>query len=104
MGYSMNSPTLPSIVRSRRSAPYWMTVAIADLCSSEGTSTPGRGGQQGTTSPRDGNVLARFEALGLVDCLVAMRPAGRLEGCLCTHGDDCTHTRTRLDPRRPHVA
>jgi len=54
--------------------------------------------------PRDGNVLARFEALGLVDCLVAMRPAGRLEGCLCTHGDDCTHTRTRLDPRRPHVA
>ena len=31
-------------------SPYWMTVAIADLCSSEGTSTPGRSGQQGTTS------------------------------------------------------
>lgn len=32
-----------------------------------------------------------------------MRPAGRLEGCPCAHGDDCTHTRTRLDPRRPDV-
>lgn len=53
--------------------------------------------------PRDVNVLGRFEALGLVDCLVAMRPTGRLEGCTCVFGDECTHTRTRLDPRRPHV-
>jgi endonuclease/exonuclease/phosphatase family metal-dependent hydrolase len=52
---------------------------------------------------RDGNVLGRFEALGLVDCLAAMRPAGRLEGCTCTLGDDCMHTRTRLDRRFPDV-
>ena len=30
---------------------------------------------------RDSNVLARFEALGLVDCLAATRPPGRLSGC-----------------------
>jgi endonuclease/exonuclease/phosphatase family metal-dependent hydrolase len=53
--------------------------------------------------PRDSNVLGRFEALGLVDCLAAMRPAGRLDGCPCTFGDDCTHTRTRLDSRWPNV-
>jgi hypothetical protein len=52
---------------------------------------------------RDINLLARFDALGLVDCLAAMRPAGRLEGCTCTLGDDCTHTRTRLDPRESAV-
>jgi endonuclease/exonuclease/phosphatase family metal-dependent hydrolase len=52
---------------------------------------------------RDSNVLERFAALGLVDCLSAMRPEGRLEGCPCTLGDGCTHTRTRLDPRWPHV-
>lgn len=50
---------------------------------------------------RDANVLQRFEALGLVDCLAAMRPTGRLEGCPCTYGEDCTHTRTRRDPRWP---
>jgi endonuclease/exonuclease/phosphatase family metal-dependent hydrolase len=52
---------------------------------------------------RDSNVLERFMALGLVDCLAAMRPKGRLEGCTCTLGDNCTHTRTRLDPRFPLV-
>jgi endonuclease/exonuclease/phosphatase family metal-dependent hydrolase len=52
---------------------------------------------------RDSNVLQRFEALGLIDCLAATRPPGRLEGCPCSLGDSCTHTRTRLDPRRPHV-
>ena len=52
---------------------------------------------------RDLNLLQRFEALGLVDCLAAMRPAGRLEGCGCTFGDGCTHTRTRRDPRWPDV-
>jgi len=51
----------------------------------------------------DLNVLQRFEALGLVDCLARMRPAGRLEGCTCTFGDACTHTRTRRDPRRPDI-
>ena len=36
---------------------------------------------------RDLNLLQRFEALGLVDCLAQMRPKGRLEGCTCTFGD-----------------
>jgi endonuclease/exonuclease/phosphatase (EEP) superfamily protein YafD len=52
---------------------------------------------------RDMNLLQRFDALGLVDCLALMRPHGRLEGCTCTFGDGCTHTRTRRDPRRPEV-
>jgi endonuclease/exonuclease/phosphatase family metal-dependent hydrolase len=52
---------------------------------------------------RDLNLLQRFEALGLVDCLALMRPKGRLEGCTCRFGDACTHTRTRRDPRRPEV-
>ena len=52
---------------------------------------------------RDLNLLQRFEALGLVDCLAQMRPKGRLEGCTCTFGDDCTHTRTRRDPRWPDI-
>jgi endonuclease/exonuclease/phosphatase family metal-dependent hydrolase len=50
---------------------------------------------------RDRNVLERFAAYGLVDCLAAKRPAGRLEGCACTFGDQCTHTRTRRDGRYP---
>lgn len=53
---------------------------------------------------RDTNVLNRFEALGLVDCLTAMRPAGRLVGCPCGFGDACAHTRTRFAARWPHVA
>ena len=52
---------------------------------------------------RDLNLLYRFEALGLVDCLALMRTKGRLEGCPCTFGDACTHTRTRRDPRRPDI-
>lgn len=52
---------------------------------------------------RDINLLQRFEALGLVDCLAAKRPAGRLPDCTCTLGEDCTHTRTRLDPRAPEI-
>jgi hypothetical protein len=50
---------------------------------------------------RDINVLQRFEALGLVDCVTAMRPPGRLGGCTCTYGEACVHTRTRLDRRWP---
>jgi endonuclease/exonuclease/phosphatase family metal-dependent hydrolase len=60
-------------------------------------------GEPGTTLARDINLLQRFEALGLVDCLAAKRPAGRLPDCTCTLGDDCTHTRTRLDERRPGI-
>jgi endonuclease/exonuclease/phosphatase family metal-dependent hydrolase len=52
---------------------------------------------------RDLNLLQRFEALGLVDCLARMRPSGRLEGCTCTFGNGCTHTRTRRDPRWPEI-
>jgi hypothetical protein len=52
---------------------------------------------------RDANVLERFEALGLVDCLAAMRPPGRLPGCTCGFGDACTHTRTRYAARWPDV-
>ena len=53
---------------------------------------------------RDRTVLDRISAYGLVDCLQQMRPVGRLEGCRCSFGDDCTHTRTRLDPRHPDIA
>jgi exonuclease III len=52
---------------------------------------------------RDRNLLQRFEAVGLVDCLAMLSPKGRLEDCTCTFGDGCTHTRTRRDPRRPEV-
>jgi len=52
---------------------------------------------------RDRNVLDRIEALGLVDCIRARRPPGRLAGCLCIEGDDCAHVRTRQDPKRPDV-
>jgi hypothetical protein len=52
---------------------------------------------------RDRNVLQRFEAFRLVDCLAARRPPGRLVDCPCTFGDDCTHTRTRRDSRWPDV-
>ena len=52
---------------------------------------------------RDRNLLERIEALGLVDCIRAKRPAGRLAGCPCIDGDDCAHVRTRRDPRRPAV-
>jgi endonuclease/exonuclease/phosphatase family metal-dependent hydrolase len=52
---------------------------------------------------RDQAVLLRLEAYGLVDCLQRVRPSGRLEGCPCSLGDDCTHTHTRLDPRYPQI-
>lgn len=55
------------------------------------------------TLARDINLLQRFEALGLVDCLAAKRPSGRLPDCTCTLGDACTHTRTRVDPRAPEI-
>jgi hypothetical protein len=52
---------------------------------------------------RDRNVLDRIEALGLVDCLRAKRPPGRLTDCPCAEGDECGHVRTRRDPRYPSV-
>lgn len=53
-------------------------------------------------------VLERIKAYGLVDCLektVLARdpPRGGLEGCQCGRGDDCTHTRTKFDPKRPTI-
>jgi hypothetical protein len=42
-------------------------------------------------------------ASGLVDRLEAVREPGRLDGCPCSFGRACTHTRTRLDPLRPDV-
>jgi hypothetical protein len=52
---------------------------------------------------RDVVVLERIPAFGLVDCLEANRPPGRLEGCTCSLGGGCPHTRTRLDTRYPDV-
>jgi exonuclease III len=51
---------------------------------------------------RDRNLLDRFEALGLVDCLKQTRASGRLANCPCVD-DDCTHVRTRRDHRHPTV-
>jgi endonuclease/exonuclease/phosphatase family metal-dependent hydrolase len=34
---------------------------------------------------------------------MAPHTLGRLEGCTCTFGDACTHTRIRRDSRRPDV-
>lgn len=52
---------------------------------------------------RDRVLLERIEAFGLVDCLEQTRPPGRLENCPCSFGEECTHTRTRVDPRYPHI-
>jgi len=52
---------------------------------------------------RDRNVLDRFEALGLVDCLRAKRAPGRLVGCQCVEGENCSHVRTRRDRRYPKI-
>jgi endonuclease/exonuclease/phosphatase family metal-dependent hydrolase len=57
----------------------------------------------GSHLARDRTILDRISAYGLVDCLQQMRPPGRLEGCRCSFGDDCMHTRTRLDPRHPDI-
>jgi endonuclease/exonuclease/phosphatase family metal-dependent hydrolase len=32
-----------------------------------------------------------------------MHPSGRLEGCPCNLGEECTHTQTRLDAGSPDV-
>lgn len=48
-------------------------------------------------------VLARIRAYGLTDCLAKMRPRGPLPGCPCELGEDCTHTRTKFDPKRPTI-
>ncbi len=52
---------------------------------------------------RDQNVLGRFEALGLIDCLQKMRIPGPLEGCPCGKGDACTHVWTRRTPSNPDL-
>jgi exonuclease III len=52
---------------------------------------------------RDRVVLERIRAYGLVDCLERVRPSGRLKGCTCSLGEQCTHTWTRLDPRYPRT-
>jgi endonuclease/exonuclease/phosphatase family metal-dependent hydrolase len=51
---------------------------------------------------RDQNLLERFEAYGLVDCLRKMSP-GPLDGCTCVLGDDCRHSWTRFDPGHPQL-
>ena len=50
---------------------------------------------------RDQNVLDRFAALGLVDCLRAKRPPGRLCGCGCLAGEACEHVWTHRTARHP---
>lgn len=51
---------------------------------------------------RDRNVLERFAAYGLVDCL-AMTATEPLEGCTCDLGKECRHSWTRLDPKHPKL-
>jgi endonuclease/exonuclease/phosphatase family metal-dependent hydrolase len=51
---------------------------------------------------RDKGVLDRIAAYGLIDALAEMRE-GVLDGCICSLGDECRHTRTRVDKRRPEV-
>lgn len=48
-------------------------------------------------------VLARIKAYGLIDCLEKKRQPGPLPGCQCGLGDDCTHTWTKFDDKRPTV-
>jgi hypothetical protein len=53
-------------------------------------------------------VLARIKAYGLVDCLekallARTPPRGGLPNCPCGLGDACTHTWTKLDPKRPTI-
>lgn len=52
---------------------------------------------------RDRVVFDRIMAFGLVDCLKETRKPGRLKDCPCSLGKGCTHTRTRVDPRYPHI-
>jgi endonuclease/exonuclease/phosphatase (EEP) superfamily protein YafD len=61
------------------------------------------GWEAGPHLDRDRVVLDRIRAYGLVDCLGAKRPQGRLAGCPCTLGESCNHIRTRVDPGNPDV-
>lgn len=51
---------------------------------------------------RDQNLLERFEAYGLVDCLRRKSP-GPLDGCTCDLGVECRHAWTRFDPSHPQL-
>jgi exonuclease III len=75
-----------------------MVIVGGDL--NTGTQWPKR---EQSFNARDRNVLDRFTALGLVDCIRAKRAPGRLNGCLCLEGNDCAHVRTRKDPKHPDV-
>jgi exonuclease III len=51
---------------------------------------------------RDRTVLDRIRAFGFEDCLErGLDREGRLQGCPCSLGDDCRHSWTRRDPRKP---
>lgn len=51
---------------------------------------------------RDRNLLERFAAYGLVDCLAKMKTEP-LNGCTCDLGANCRHSWTRLDPKHPKL-
>lgn len=59
--------------------------------------------KKGEDRARDEGVLRRFETYGLVDCLRQAHVEERLANCPCVFGDECRHTWTRRDPRRPAV-
>lgn len=48
---------------------------------------------------RDQNLLERFEAYGLVDCLAKKLSTEPLDGCTCALGESCRHSWTRFDPK-----
>jgi endonuclease/exonuclease/phosphatase family metal-dependent hydrolase len=52
---------------------------------------------------QDQNLLDRFAALGLIDCIDKMLPTdrGRLAGCSCALGDGCRHVRTQKHTQYP---
>lgn len=52
---------------------------------------------------QDQNLLDRFAALGLVDCIEKKLPRerGRLAGCSCALGDECRHVRTQKHTQYP---
>lgn len=58
--------------------------------------------KRGDRRRRDQNLLERFEAYGLVDCLRrrAVRP---LPGCSCDQGNACRHSWTRIDRLHPQL-
>jgi len=51
---------------------------------------------------RDRNLLERFAAYGLKDCLALTREEP-LDGCTCDLGAACRHSWTRLDPSHPKL-